>query len=203
MKSESVSQRKARGKQLHRLVLSMAQTHFAGKEDRFYVAVLQAAAALEAEGQERMARDLRDIVEKSRPRDTLFANAASPAIPLAQPRGELAGLMSVSYPTAHISSLIMAQQLRERLERVVAEQHGAAELAGYGLTARRKLLLSGPPGTGKTYTASALAGELRLPLMTVHVDALVTRFLGETSQKLRLVFDGLAATRAVYLFDEF
>ncbi len=52
-------------------------------------------------------------------------------------------------------------------------------------------------------TAAALAGELALPLFIVRLDALMTRFLGETASKLRLIFETVEKTRAVYLFDEF
>lgn len=37
----------------------------------------------------------------------------------------------------------------------------------------------------------------------VHLDGLITKFMGETAAKLRLIFDAMAQTRAVYLFDEF
>jgi SpoVK/Ycf46/Vps4 family AAA+-type ATPase len=65
------------------------------------------------------------------------------------------------------------------------------------------LLLIGKPGTGKTLTASALAGELALPLFVVRLDGLITKFMGETAAKLRLIFEALNQTRGVYLFDEF
>lgn len=52
-------------------------------------------------------------------------------------------------------------------------------------------------------TAAALAGELRLLLFTVVLDGLITKFMGETAAKLRLVFDAMNATRGVYFFDEF
>jgi SpoVK/Ycf46/Vps4 family AAA+-type ATPase len=52
-------------------------------------------------------------------------------------------------------------------------------------------------------TAAALAGELHLPLLTVVLDGLITKFMGETAAKLRLVFDAMNATRGVYFFDEF
>jgi SpoVK/Ycf46/Vps4 family AAA+-type ATPase len=61
----------------------------------------------------------------------------------------------------------------------------------------------GPPGTGKTLTASVLASELRLPLFIARFDSLITKFMGESASKLRLVFEALKATRGVYLFDEF
>jgi AAA+ superfamily predicted ATPase len=51
-------------------------------------------------------------------------------------------------------------------------------------------------------TASALAGELHLPLFVIRLDGLITKFMGETAAKLRLVFDALSTTRGLYLFDE-
>ncbi|MCA3699965.1 MAG: ATP-binding protein, partial [Brevundimonas sp.] len=73
----------------------------------------------------------------------------------------------------------------------------------HGQTPATHLLLIGPPGTGKTMTAAALAGELRLPLFTIKMEGLFSRYMGETAGKLRLVFDQIAQTRGVYLLDEF
>ena len=52
-------------------------------------------------------------------------------------------------------------------------------------------------------TAAALAGELSMPLFTIQLDGLITKYLGETAAKLRLIFETIQQTRAVYLFDEF
>ena len=52
-------------------------------------------------------------------------------------------------------------------------------------------------------TASALAGELGLPLFAVRLDGLMSKYMGETIAKLRLIFDSMVDTRGVYLFDEF
>jgi SpoVK/Ycf46/Vps4 family AAA+-type ATPase len=68
---------------------------------------------------------------------------------------------------------------------------------------RRKILLAGPPGTGKTMTAKVLANELQIPLYTIQMDRLVTKFMGETSAKLRQIFDLIQKEPGVYLFDEF
>jgi SpoVK/Ycf46/Vps4 family AAA+-type ATPase len=52
-------------------------------------------------------------------------------------------------------------------------------------------------------TASALAGELKFPLFSVQLHSLITKFMGETAAKLRLIFDAMTETQGVYFFDEF
>ena len=52
-------------------------------------------------------------------------------------------------------------------------------------------------------TAAVLAAELEIPMLTVRLDSLLSKFMGETASKLRLVFDAVDQRRAVYLFDEF
>ena len=99
--------------------------------------------------------------------------------------------------------MVLPDELRGRLERVVLEHHQSDRLREHGLRPLRKLLLTGPPGTGKTMTARALAGEMHLPLFTIVLHSLITRYMGETASKLSLVFDAIAEVRGVYLFDEF
>ena len=86
---------------------------------------------------------------------------------------------------------------------MVRQQTSRGRLREHGLKPSSKLLLVGPPGSGKTLTASALAAELKLQLFTIRLDAVITRFLGESATKLRSVFDQIAQMRGVYLFDEF
>jgi SpoVK/Ycf46/Vps4 family AAA+-type ATPase len=76
-------------------------------------------------------------------------------------------------------------------KRVIREHKAVRVIRTRGLAPRRKLLLIGKPGTGKTLTAAALAGELGLPLFVVRLDALITKFMGETAAKLRLIFEAL------------
>jgi SpoVK/Ycf46/Vps4 family AAA+-type ATPase len=99
--------------------------------------------------------------------------------------------------------MVLGPELSERLSRIVREQRQQERLRGRGLAPRRKLLLIGPPGSGKTMTAAALAGELKLPLFTVLYDGLIGKLMGETAARLRLVFDAVAVQRGVYFFDEF
>ena len=99
--------------------------------------------------------------------------------------------------------MVLSSSLHSKLERIVDEHRQMAMLKGHNLRPRQRLLLSGPPGCGKTMTAHALAGELGFPLFVVRLDALMTKFLGETGAKLRMIFDAMERVRAIYLFDEF
>jgi SpoVK/Ycf46/Vps4 family AAA+-type ATPase len=99
--------------------------------------------------------------------------------------------------------MVLTDQVRQELVEVIRQHHQRELLKSHRLTPKRKLLLVGPPGCGKTMTASALAGECHLPLMSVQLHTLITRYLGETAAKLHVIFDAMAATPGVYLFDEF
>jgi SpoVK/Ycf46/Vps4 family AAA+-type ATPase len=101
-----------------------------------------------------------------------------------------------------MADLVLEPDVRGRLDRVLLEQRQQDRLRAQGFRPLRRLLLIGPPGTGKTMTASAVAGELHLPLFLIRLDGLITKYMGETAAKLRLVFDALSETRGVYLFDE-
>ena len=125
------------------------------------------------------------------------------AVPIARPKGELAGLLAVTYPNTRLSEMVLGPATANALTRVIREYRSQERLRSHSLSARRKLLLVGPPGCGKTMTASALAGELKLPLFSVQLHGLITKFMGETAAKLHLVFGAITEVRGIYFFDEF
>jgi SpoVK/Ycf46/Vps4 family AAA+-type ATPase len=182
--------------QLKALIKAYAQ----GDDAQFHSIAMQIAAGEARIGHGKLAEELRDLIDKSRAR--VPSPGPSP-IPIARPRGEIADLLTVSYPNTRLHDLVLNPKTRAVLDRVVREHKTIRDIRAHGLTPRKKLLLVGPPGTGKTMTASAIAGELSLPLFVVRLDRLITRFMGETATKLRLIFDAIAQTRAIYLFDEF
>jgi SpoVK/Ycf46/Vps4 family AAA+-type ATPase len=161
---------------------------------------MQIAAHEARLGHGKLAEEIRALIDRAKDRARTPSKAP---IPLARPRGEAAELLSVSYPNVHLRDMVLGSATKRKLERVIREQRAILLIRNGGLAPRRKLLLIGPPGTGKTLTASALAGELGLPLFVVRLDGLITKFMGETAAKLRLIFDALNQTRGVYLFDEF
>lgn len=185
-------------------VKALIRSHAEGDDMRFYAIAMQVAAQAARSGHGKFAQELRELVDHVKARAKAFEPTRGPKpVPLAQPRGELAGLLSVGYPKTRIADMALPEMLRARLERLLTEQRERDRLRGHGFSPMRKLLLVGPPGTGKTMTAAALAGELGLPLFSIQLDGLITKYMGETAAKLRLVFDAIQSTRGVYLFDEF
>ena len=180
-------------------VKALLKSHFEGDEDRFYAVAIQVAAHAARQGKSRVANDIRALIDQAKAK----APRAERPIPITTPKGGLAALLSASYPNVRLGDMVLSGRVEGRLRRILREQRGRDKLLAHGLPPRRKLLLVGPPGSGKTMTASALAGELRLPLYSILLHSLITKFMGETAAKLKLVFDGLADQRGVYLFDEF
>ncbi|MCX5647913.1 MAG: ATP-binding protein [Planctomycetota bacterium] len=187
----------ATAEQLKALVRSYTE----GDEDRFFAVAMQIAAHAARTGKEKLAKELQALVDEAKKRRPLETRPRS--VSIVRPDSALAGLVTASFPQTRLSDMVLSKVTRGHLDRVVLEYGEADRLFAYGLSPRRKLLLVGPPGSGKTMTASALAGELSLPLLTVQLHTLISRFMGETAAKLHLVFDAMSRTRGVYLFDEF
>jgi dephospho-CoA kinase len=163
--------------------------------ERVYTLALQVAAHEAQQGHGALATELRDLVDKTR------SERKKAAIGKFSP--ELESVVHIDLPSIPRTSLVLPQPLISRIERILYEFRQRDKLKQYGLHHRRKILLNGPPGTGKTLTAKVLASELRLPLCTVQADRLITKFMGETSARLRQMFEMIREREGVYLFDEF
>ncbi len=185
-------------------IKALIRSHSEGDDRRFYAVAMQVAAQAARSGHGNFAQELRELVDAGKARsDDVPSSPRSRPVPLAQPKGELAGLLTVGYPKTRLADMALSEGLSGQLKRVVREQRQREKLRSHGFEPMRKLLLVGPPGTGKTMTAAALAGELGLPMFSLLLDGLITKYMGETAAKLRLVFGAMASTRGVYLFDEF
>lgn len=186
-----------------RHIVALLKSHIAGDEDHFLTVAMQLAAHEARQGHGKLAQELRELIDNAKEKKSTVTSQRSGPVPLVQPKGELANLLTVRYSDVRLASMVLTDETEGRLQRTLLEQTQQATLRAHGLMPRRKLLLVGPPGAGKTMTAAALAGELRLPLFTVVLDSLISKFMGDTAGKLRLVFDAMRLTRGVYLFDEF
>ncbi|TPL47293.1 ATP-binding protein [Mesorhizobium sp. B2-4-6] len=180
-------------------LIGLVKSHAEGDEERFFDLAMQLAAAEDQKGHTRLAEQLRQWADVSR---TPPRPAMAKPTPLAAPRGDLAGFLDASYPSTRLKDVILPFHLEDELTHIVTETRMRERLEEKGLRPRRRLLFAGPPGTGKTLSAAALAGELQFPLFTVLLHGLITKFMGETAQKLRKIFDAVRTVRGVYLFDE-
>jgi SpoVK/Ycf46/Vps4 family AAA+-type ATPase len=183
-------------------IKALLRSYIAGDDAHFYSVAMQLAADEARKGHGKLAEELRELIDKAK----LRRNSGTPAnapIPISRPKGELATLLRVTYPKSRLADLVVTDDVDEALRRIVKEQRHLTRLLAHGLPPRRKILLVGAPGTGKTLTASALAGELGIPLFVVRLDALMTKFMGETAAKLRQIFEAVGHSRGVYFFDEF
>jgi SpoVK/Ycf46/Vps4 family AAA+-type ATPase len=182
-------------------IKALIKSHLEGDNDRFRSVAIQVAAHAARQGRGQVAAEIKALVDEAHAKAT--KSRAPRPIPIATPKGELAGLLSVTYPDTRLGDMVLDKNVETRLKRILREHRGQQKLRAHGLSPRRKLLLVGPPGSGKTMTASALAGELHVPLYVIVLHGLITKYMGETAAKLRLVFDALAQHRGVYFFDEF
>ncbi len=128
----------------------------------------------------------------------VIAKTRSPMLP-----ESLQPLLHESVPRRRLDDIVLSGPNRALMREFVDEFRQIALLRSHSLEPRHTVLLVGPPGTGKTSLASALAGELVLPFLTVRYDGLVGSYLGETGSRLQQIVDYVANIPCVLFFDEF
>ncbi len=161
-------------------------------DDKFKTIVLQIAAHEAKLGHAGVAQELKKEAESLNSQRSSIVK-----FPTNNP------MLQCSKPSVRLSELIVSDDVTTKIKRILVEYRNRHKLYNSGLSNRRRVLLEGNPGTGKTLTASIIASELDLRLYTVQVDKLVTKFMGETSARLRQIFDSITQDPGVYLFDEF
>ncbi len=181
---------------------ALLESYKNGDDERFKSIAKQIAAHEANKGNENLSLEIKSIIGKFSERTENKIASLSP-ISFLEPRGELSGLFQVECSKIKLNNMILPEALSEKLNRIIEEQNRQQELRDFGLLPRSKILMIGEPGTGKTMTASALSGQLNLPLFVIQLDGLITKYMGETSSKLRLIFDHIRKIRGVYFFDEF
>lgn len=185
-----------------RHIIALLKSHMEGEEQQFMSVALQMAAHEARKGHTNVAQEIKSLIDEAKDKTSVLEKQRS-ATKVVKPKGELSNLVSVRNSNTRFMDMILQPELKERLERILIEQQNRSRLAEHNLEPRRKILLVGPPGSGKSMTAAALAGELGLPLFTVMYDCLITKYMGETANQLKLIFDAMKSDRGVYFFDEF
>ncbi len=174
-------------------IKTLIKSHFDEDRNRFSTVALQIAAHEAKQGHLSIADEIKKLVDQSKGK----------VVKLRPFNDDLHGLVLEIAPKVKLANLVASPAVKEKIQRILLEYKQKEKLKKHGLDNRRKILLSGHPGTGKTMTAAIFAKELQLPLYVVLMDKLVTKFMGETSVKLRVLFDNICDRQGVYLFDEF
>lgn len=174
-------------------IKALIRAHYDSNDDKFRTVTMQIAAHEAKVGHSSSAREIKDIIQNSK-----YSNKAK--ILTLNNKSDIIEQKSIDFV---LSDLVVSTELEDRIKRILNEYQKKDVLRKNGLMNRSKIMLAGDPGTGKTMTASVIANELYLPLFVIQFDRLITKYMGETSVKLRQVFDQVKEVRGVYLFDEF
>ncbi len=184
--------------QIKSLIKSFAE----GDEDRFYATAMQIAAAEARNGHMALAEELKKIIDKAKTSKRMAFGVVKP-FPVNATQKELHDLLELIHPKEKLKEMVLSDSVQKSLNRILDEQRHADLLRQNNLFPRKKLLFIGPPGCGKTMSARVLASELGFPLFIIRLDGLISKYMGESISKLRLIFEAMHQLRAVYLFDEF
>lgn len=184
-------------------IKALLQSYGDGDDNRFYSTAMQIAAAEAKKGHTKLADELKGLIEKIKSKRNVDSVSKTRILPINEAQRELKDLLEVYRPHIKTKDMVLTEQVSEAINRILSEQQKFDQLLQHNLEPRRKLMLVGPPGCGKTMTAKAIAGDLEIPLFIIRLDGLISRYMGESISKLKLIFDSMYQHRAVYLFDEF
>jgi len=99
--------------------------------------------------------------------------------------------------------MILSNSVEDKILRIEGEFVARERLAHFGLKPRKRILLYGSPGCGKSMTAERIAWNIGLPFLKVRFEALISSYLGESATNLTSIFDAVESFPCVLLLDEF
>lgn len=176
------------------LLLALVQSGAGGDDLAFRRAAEALIAEEEAKNHLALATQLSQALTRKKPGSNVSIMGRNEAV---------SALIHESIPDRRISDLVLPTVVREVVTDFVEEHHRKDLLRSHGLEPRHRVMVSGPPGGGKTSLAEAIATELAVPMLTVRYEGLIGSFLGETASRLDALFAGVRTRPCVLFFDEF
>ena len=151
-----------------------------------------------------LADSLEKISITEKPKYNIFDTKRNESGLSSLPKSKRTNSQLVSYiPREQLKHhMILPNDVEERLLSIEQEYAARERLKKYNLEPKKKILLYGPPGCGKTLSAERIAWNLGLPLLKVRFDSLLSSYFGESASNLRMVFDYCKNEPVVLLLDE-
>ena len=174
------------------LLLDLVEAERRGDRDRFRVLVESVIAEERANQHHLVADRLSELITTTGQSHVRDEQSAA-----------IRDLVQEIVPSRRLSDIELSPVPRRVVTELIEEQKRADLLRSYGIEPRNRLLLSGPPGNGKTSVAEAIAAELMLPFYVIRYEGVVSSFLGETAARLDSAFEFARTRRCVLFFDEF
>ena len=173
------------------LLLDLVEAERRGDRERFRVLVEAVIAEERANQHHLLADRLSEII-----------TTAGQSLARDDRASAVRDLVHETVPRRRLEELELEPAARRVIGELIEEQTRSELLRSYGIEPRNRLLLSGPPGNGKTSIAEAIATELMLPFYTIRYEGVVSSFLGETAARLDNAFEFARTRRCVLFFDE-
>ena len=127
----------------------------------------------------------------------------SAPVPVSRRNGPVTELFHEACAERQLGDLILPGIVESAIRDLIEEFRRADLLRAHNLEPRHRILLTGPPGNGKTSLAEAIATELAVPLFSVRYESVIASYLGETAVRLARLFNEVRTRRCVLFFDEF
>ncbi|MBL8550505.1 MAG: ATP-binding protein [Hyphomonadaceae bacterium] len=178
------------------LLINLIQAGVAGDRARLRSTVEAIAAEERSRKHTILADRLMDALSS-----TMGVNGRGASLAIPQQAGRDA-ILEV-HPSRRLEELTLPNTVLRQVDGLVEEQLRADLLRAGGVQPRHRVLLSGPPGNGKTTLAEAIAERLAIELFVVRYDTVIASLLGETNTRLKRLFDYVRTTPCVLFFDEF
>ncbi len=181
------------------LLVSLVKAGTAGDQRAFRVTAEAIIAEERAKHHDVLADRLTQLIQSNG-----AGRAAAPGLSVpADPSPRAKDFISEIVPRRRLEDLVLPDVVARAIKELVEEQQRADVLRAHGVEPRHRVLLVGPPGTGKTSLAEAIAEAAAVPLFMVRYELMIGSYLGETAARLKRVFDYARTTPCVLFFDEF
>lgn len=183
----------ARGELMKKLLASY------GRDEEFRAVAEQIILEEEQKNNRVLARSLRKTLDSSTDRQS-SSRTLQPLLAFPEAANDFVERIE---PERGLQDMVLTSTNSRVLAGLVSEFRRADEIRRHALPVRSKLLLCGPPGSGKTLCTEVFAAELGLPLFVVKIDRLISSYLGETASNLRKIFEFARKQPCVLFIDEF